>query len=98
MYPTKEQLTLKWWHRLSKVLRWVVSIGTFVIAFKSTRILGYQSYRDVFLLGETCAIKRALSERLLISLIVAVIVFFVYWLIYKKVILFIVFGKRHKTK
>jgi len=33
MYPTKEQLEAKWWHRLVRVLIWIISIGIFGAMF-----------------------------------------------------------------
>lgn len=92
MYPSKEQLESKWWHRLIKVLRWILSIAVLVYC----ALLSLDDYDgcNYYLKGENC------NENLLIGLSItialAVITYFVFWLVYKKIILYIVFGKKNK--
>ncbi len=78
MYPTKEQLETKWWHRLSKVLRWIFTLGIFI----------YSIYWWMYVDSED------IIPAIILSLPPPIIMFFLFQIIYKKVILYIVFGKK----
>ena len=91
MYPTGEQLEAKWWHRLMRVLRWVLTIGILVFfAF-----LSFDGY-DRCLRYKWGGCNENLLIGLLFTLAFALTTYFVFWLIYKKIILYIVFGKKNK--
>ncbi len=77
MYPTKEQLESKWWHRLSKGLRWIFTLSFFIYC---VYWLTYVDSEDIFL-------------AVIISIPPSIIMFFVLQIIYKKVILYTIFGK-----
>lgn len=84
MYLTKEQLESKWWHRLAKVLRLVLTIG--FLAFTV-----WASFADACNISD-CNIN-LLSLELSFSIISSIIIYYGFWFIYRKIILYIVFGK-----
>ena len=84
MYPSKEELEGKWWHRLYKVLIWVpillvVLLGTGVLAEE----IGYHSV----------SFKEIIFEFLPFLFISTSAIFFFFWVIYNKILLYIFFGK-----
>jgi len=89
MYPTKEQLEAKWWHRLMKVLRWILTIGVLVYF-----ALFSLNERDSCLRYKWGDCNENLLRDLSFTVALALITYFVFWLIYKKIILYIVFGKK----
>jgi len=91
MYPSKEQLESKWWHRLVMVLRWVLSICVPVFY----AVLIFDSY-DRCLRYKWGGCNENLLLGLLFTVAVGLIIYFVFWLIYKKIILYIIFGSKNK--
>ena len=81
---TEEQLEGKWWHRLARVLILGITIGVFL------RLLLGGLY-DVKMGEEWFALFV-----ILLSLFFSLITYFTLWLVYKKIILYIIFGKRNK--
>ena len=71
---------------MAKVLRWVFAIGVMIY-------LGTECYR----VNYYCADEDFLWT-LFGGVIAAVVTYFLSWLIYKKVILYIVFGKKLKEE
>ena len=89
MYPTKEQLESKWWHRLIIVIIWFTAILIFFLTtFLLIDISGDYSLQ-VFLWALLIAPIPALSSYLVLR--------FTYWFI-TKIILYIAYGKKSKTE
>lgn len=93
MYPSKEQLESKWWHRLVKVLIWILTISALVYC----TLLSFDEYSRCvcYNLGGNCMLEYLLMS-LLAAVILTPITYFLFWLIYKKIILYIIFSSKNK--